>query len=269
MAEAYCPVVKLSFVASEREGSIVHMIIYLASGNGGTSTGVGGLWLSSATALIGALAYASSRIRFWAKRSHDLAIIEKAARAVDGPETDRVSIAAGDVDQPQAELEGVIGRKAPSLETHFDEILRNRVNAQFDETKSLFRRAKVSFWSFLGVSLGTSAVLLYGAYAAIFGHTEVGIVVALSSAIPGTFSVGLYRIQKSIDQRADKALHNLDREVERKVITKSMLEYSNEIHSEDSRESIKILAALRSVIPDATPGELASLLDAIKKPSKE
>lgn len=252
------------------------MITYLAAGNGDVSTGIGGLWLSSATALIGALALASGRVRSWIKRSRDLADIQQIIEIRERKDLDRIPVHSdtGELTADEKSVHSELILRAlrevkPLSNENITDISRIRERTQLDELKSLFARAKASFWSFLGVAIGTSAVLMYGAYAAIFGHVEVGIIVTLSSAIPGTFSIVLYRIQSSIDKRADKALRDLDREVEREIIVNLTFKSSTTIKNQNSREALRILATLRTFMPEATPEELSALLKAISQPSNE
>jgi hypothetical protein len=148
---------------------------------------------------------------------------------------------------------------------HLEDVVRVRERTQLNETKSLFRRAKMAFTTFLTVAAGTSIVLLYGAYLALAGHVASGIVVALCSAVPGTFSLGLYRLQTSADKRANEALKDLTREVEREALIQRTFVSAREVKSENSREALEILGTLRAVMPDASPAELASLLAAVRR----
>ena len=142
------------------------------------------------------------------------------------------------------------------------EMIRNE--AYLKQISSLFRHARLAFYAFLGISLISSGILLYGAYLAIYGHVASGVIVALSSAVPGGFSAGLFRISRSADDQARKGLDMLDREVERETQIDRMLNAVTEINDVRSQGAIQTLSALRAAFPSASPKELTSLLNAIR-----
>jgi hypothetical protein len=145
-----------------------------------------------------------------------------------------------------------------------------RAESHMNQISALFRHARIAFYCFLFVSLISSGVLLYGAYLAIYGHIASGVIVSLSSAVPGGFSAGLYRISRSANKQSDDALDMLNREVERETQIGRMLNPANVVNDGDTQEAIRTLAALRAAFPDASPKELSSLLSAVRdKPTSK
>ena len=104
---------------------------------------------------------------------------------------------------------------------------------------------------------------MYGAYLAIYGHIASGVIVALSSAVPGGFSAGLYRIKRSADHQAENALALLDAQVEREAQLDRIQMAAQGVRNPETVESIQILRALKAAFPDAPPRQLASLLNEV------
>lgn len=252
------------------------MLNYLAAGNGGVPTGLGGFLLSAVATTSGFASLTRSRMLLWRKRDRDLAILEESITVREHKQGPLFGVAADEGFIHPEHAENVHDERSlralqdagifiSSGAGHFEDIARVRERTQINEIRSLFRRARMAFNTFLTVATGTSAVLLYGAYLALTGHVASGIVVALCGAVPGTFSVGLYRLQSSADKRADKALKNPSNEVEREALIQRTFTSAREIQNEDSREALRVLGTLRGVMPDASPAELASLLAAVRQ----
>jgi hypothetical protein len=123
----------------------------------------------------------------------------------------------------------------------------------------------MAFYAFLGIAVISAGILLYGAYLAIDGHIASGVIVALSSAVPGSFSAGLYRISRSADHQSENALDMLNREVERETQMDRMLNVAQGIDNPETQEAIRTLSALRAAFPEASPQELSSLLEIVRK----
>jgi uncharacterized membrane protein YhiD involved in acid resistance len=252
------------------------MLHYLATSGNGVPEGIGGILLSALASSFGLVFSAFSKSLKWRDQRHKLKILEETVTTREQKHGPLLSIAIeqgfihDDTDSRDIHDEATLravqdagiylgdGNAGP-----FESIARVRERAQINEIKSLFIRARMAFNTFLLVATVTSGVLLYGAYLALAGHVASGIVVALCSAIPGTFSVGMYRLQSSADSRADKALEKLSDEVERESLVQRTFESARRIDNEQSREALEILATLRAVMPDASASELASFLAAI------
>ena len=144
-----------------------------------------------------------------------------------------------------------------------------RAKRHMSQISSLFTHARMAFYSFLGITLISSGILLYGAYLAIYGHIASGVIVALSSAVPGGFSAGLYRISRSADRQSETALTMLNSEVERETQIDKMLNVARGIDDPETQEAVQTLSALRAAFPDASPQELSSLLNAVRNNSRQ
>jgi ABC-type multidrug transport system fused ATPase/permease subunit len=231
------------------------MISYLAAGNGVSGSALGGFLGSLAVTVFGFLTLQNVKSIAWRRQGRELVRLEKTIS-----ERERNAAPLTSDADPYTIHEESFWRER---EEYSESSIRLRERVLLNETESLFRRAKAAFAAFLIVAIGTSAVLLYGSYLALEGHIASGIVVALSGAIPATFSLGLYRLQSSADKRASEALKTLDQEVEKETLIKRIQLSARRVADTDSRERLEMLASLRAAMPDATPEQLALLLGAV------
>lgn len=251
----------------------------IASNKDGIPSGFGGLLASALGMVIAAVAVLRIKTGFWTIRSRKYSELIKSITERDASRitanTDLIKTLAA-IREPRDFLlsENLESRRKNveldelrRTENEFLILSKSRDQLHLSEIERLFKRARLSFYSFLSIALVTSGILLYGAYLTLAGHIASGVVVALTGAIPGSFSVGLYRISHSADQRADLALSKLDREVEREALVNRTFFAARRLVSEETREAGRILATLRAAFPEASADQLAALLDAVSNHS--
>jgi hypothetical protein len=283
-------------------------------GGGSDAAGLAGVFASTATALLGAIA--TIRFSVWRRRRplHAMAEVERLieskvaiqrqaaenlhrlgwqiSKQIDQLESSDTSEVDAS-DQSSTEVDRSLPAKLPEagsiivspkqaaierkvnqlrivrgnediLQASYTELANVRGGRNLNQIGSLFRHARIAFYSFLGITMTSSAILLYGAYLAIYGHIASGVIVALSSAVPGGFSAGLYRISRSADRQSENALTMLNREVERDTQIGRIVNATQTISDLETQEAIQTLSALKAAFPDASPQELSSLLSAVR-----
>lgn len=172
--------------------------------------------------------HASSDTDNWAYKS--LPEAERSLPAIEPSQSDSVVLSPDQaVIERMLQARNSVVRDLNIVQNSHSRLAEVRAKRHLSQINSLFTHARMAFYSFLGITLISSGILLYGAYLAIYGHIASGVIVALSSAVPGGFSAGLYRISRSADRQSENALTMLNGEVERETQIDKMLNVAREI----------------------------------------
>jgi len=134
------------------------------------------------------------------------------------------------------------------------------------EARSVVNQRTISFYSFLTASVGGALTLFYGIYLLMSGSTDDAVATLVASVVPDALAALFLRVSTLAGRRAEAALGRIDREIQRENTLERTIAISAAIGGKQERERLRSAAALRAAFPDATPGEIAKLLEIILLP---
>jgi hypothetical protein len=140
---------------------------------------------------------------------------------------------------------------------------------QFREMKYRFREQRVYSLLFLVMILLFAAVFLWGGVSLILGVTTAHVVTLLASAIPGVGSA-LFKYASNIaSKQSDDAFKMLAKRVEDMEAAQRRETSIIRIDEQASRDTLSLLEAIKSIVPDATPEQLASIVKGFPTSSEQ
>jgi hypothetical protein len=131
---------------------------------------------------------------------------------------------------------------------------------QIDEMKARFKEARIYQLLFsLMISL-FALLFILGGISLVLGITTAHVVTVLASAIPGVGSV-LFKYASNVAiKRSDEAFQALSKRVESAEAAERREFALSRIQRLGAGDTLEALEAIKSIVPDATPDQLASIL---------
>lgn len=123
-----------------------------------------------------------------------------------------------------------------------------------------FRESRTYSRLFLLMIALFAVIFLWGGASLILGVTTAHVVTLLASAIPGVGSV-LFKYASNVAiKQADEAFKTLAKRVDDAEATDRREAAMIRINEHASRDTLRALEAIKSIAPDATPEQLASIV---------
>jgi hypothetical protein len=130
---------------------------------------------------------------------------------------------------------------------------------QFKEMRFRFRESRIYSRLFLLMIILFAVVFLSGSVSLILGFTTAHVVTLLASAIPGVGSV-LFKYASNVSMKqSDEAFKTLTKRVEDAEAADRREAAITKMNERASRDALKAIEAIKSIVPDATPEQLASI----------
>lgn len=137
---------------------------------------------------------------------------------------------------------------------------KRQIDFNADEQKSASRQQLIYFaLSILGTVAGV-AIVVYGAYLTLNNQADIGIVTAITGAIPGALSMMLFKRADAAEKRRDASSARTAESVEKAQAMLRVIQMTSRL-DDLKRQRILALSVLADMFPDSKPAELQALLE--------
>ena len=146
------------------------------------------------------------------------------------------------------------------METRLGPAARKLQDMQHKEMHDRFNEARLYSRLFLLMITLFAVIFLWGSVSLILGITAAHVVTILASAIPGVTSALFKHASNVAVQRSDEAFKELSKRIEDAEALDRREAALASVQELQVGDSLKTLEAIKSIVPNATPGELASII---------